>query len=344
MNELIKSSRNVFYFSEINSIGGVESYFWYLAQLYPNIEVYYKKTDIKQLERLAKLIPTHKYTGGKIVCDKFFCQYNVDVLENVEANDIFYVIHCDHKAVNFKPIMHPKINHYIGVSQLVCDSFEELTGIKPELIYNPIKIDLNKRVLVIVSATRLTKEKGKENIIKIASKLDQEGLPYIWFIFTNDKKEIDNPNIVYISPKLDIAPYLAIADIVAQLSNTEAFGYTPNEALMLGKPVLLMNLPIWHELGIKNGEHGWLIDNIDNFDVHKLYKKIPKIIYSPPKSNWGKYLKGTTKYDPNKKVQVKAKRSYYDVVLQRQIKLGEIFDVGIARAIYLKEMGLIREV
>lgn len=345
MNKSVKNSRVIFYFSQINSIGGVESFFWYLAQSYRNIEVYYKNGDAKQIERLSKLIKTHKYTGGKIVCDKFFCQYNVDVLDNVEANDIFYIIHCDHKCVNFRPIMHPKINHYIGVSKVVCDSFEELTGIKPELIYNPIVLKPKEKPLLIVSATRLTKEKGKENIVKIASKLDKEGLPYLWIIFTDDRKEIQNPNIIYASPRLDIAPYLQMADIVAQLSSTEAYGYTPNEALLLGTPVLLMNLPIWQELGIKNGIHGWIIDDIDKFNVHDLYKKIPKFEYKIPKSRWDKYLDNNTDYDPNKKVKVKAITTYFDTELNKWVEAyKDEWETTLARSIYLLELRLVKEI
>lgn len=343
MQELVKNSRCIFYFSQINSIGGVESFFWYLAQTYRNIEVYYKTGDPKQISRLAKLIPTHKYTGGTIECDKFFCQYNVDILENVHANDIYYIIHCDHKQVNFRPIIHPKINHYIGVSQLVCDSFEELTGIKAELIYNPIVLTPKEKPLLIVSATRLTKEKGKENIIKISDTLDKEGLPYLWIIFTDDRKEISNPNIIYASPRLDIAPYLEMADIVAQLSSTEAFGYTPNEALLLGKPVLLMDLPIWHELGIKDGIHGWIIKDIEKFDVHKLYDKIPPFTYKLPKSNWGKYLNNKSNYDPNKKVKVKALMSYYDNELERWVNAyKDEWETSLSRSIYLTELKLVK--
>lgn len=336
--------RNIFYFSKINSIGGVESFFWYLAQKYHNIEVYYKEGDINQIRRLAEIIPTHKYSGGTIVCDKFFCQYNVDILDHVEAKDIYYIIHCDYKAVGISPIMHPKINHYIGVSKLVCDSFKELTGKDAELIYNPIVIDKNAlKPLLIVCATRLTKEKGKENIIKLDKKLDKDGIKHIFLIFTNDRKEIDSPNIAYISPKIDIAPYLKMADYVFQPSLTESFGYTPNEALILKKPVILMNLPIWKELGIQDGKHGYIIDNIDEFDTRKLLEIPTNIEYEPPKDTWGKYLKGKSSYDPNKKVLVKPKKTYFDTELGKWVQnTDEPFEVKLPRAIYLMGLGLVK--
>lgn len=345
MNELLKNSRNIFYFAKINKIGGVEQFFWYIAQKYPNVEVYYKEGDIKQISRLAELVPTHKYTGGTIVCDKFFCQYNIDILDNVIANDIYYIIHCDYKAVAINPIMHPKINHYIGVSQLVCDSFEELTGKKAELLYNPIVLDKNvEKPLLIVCGTRLTKEKGKDNIVLLDNKLTKEGIRHIFLIFTDDRKEIISPNIAYVEPRLDIAPYYKMADYVFQPSYTESFGYTPNESLILGTPVIVMKLPIWDELGIKDGVHGYIIDDIETFDVKKLLN-IPKdFTYEPPKDNWGKYLKGKTTYNPNKLVKVKPIKTYFDTEFNKWINnTDDPFEVKIPRAIYLMGLGLVKE-
>lgn len=346
MTELMKSCRNVFYFSVINAIGGVESFFWYLAQKYPNLEVYYKSGDLKQISRLAELISTHKYTGGTIVCDKFFCQYNVDVLDNVEANDIYYIVHSDYKTNGFMPIVHPKINHYIGVSQLVCDNFKDLTGLDCELIYNPLVINKKaKKPLIIVSAMRLSREKGLDNMLKLAEKLDKENIRYLWFVFTNNKKEFNNSNIILVEPKLDIAPYLKIADYVAALSTSEAYGYTPIEALSLGVPVLLMDLPIWKELGIKDKEHGYIIDNIESFDVNKLLNIPKNITYEAPKDNWGKYLKGKTSYDPNKLIKVKPIKDYFDVEFNKWVHIkDEPFEVKISRAIYLMGLGLVKEI
>ena len=39
--------------------------------------------------------------------------------------------------------------------------------------------------------------------------LDEANIKYLWLIFTNDIKAIDNPNIVYMKPRLDIRPVLA---------------------------------------------------------------------------------------------------------------------------------------
>lgn len=347
MEKLAKNYRNVFYFSNINAIGGVETFFWYLAQTYRNIEVYYKTGDLKQISRLAEIIPVHKFNGQRISCNRFFCQYNIDILDYVDANEICYIIHCDYKQMNFSPIMDKRINKYIGVSQLACDSFEELTGVKAELIYNPIVIEKEEKPLILVSATRLTSEKGKDTMIALANKLDNAKIKYLWLIFTDDKDrkhEINNPNMIYVEPRIDIQSYLKVADYVVQLSKSESFGYTPNEALLMNIPVVLTDLPIWKELGIKDGIHGYIIDNMETFDVNKL-KKIPKNFkYELPHSNWGKYLNNKTSYDPNEKVKVRVIKDYTDVELNEDKIVGDEFKVKIPRAIYLMGRGLVEEI
>ena len=65
------------------------------------------------------------------------------------------------------------------MSQSVCDVFTELTGLPCTLCYNPITIEKPKRVLYLISATRLTREKGKDRILKLAKALDNAGIPYI---------------------------------------------------------------------------------------------------------------------------------------------------------------------
>ena len=345
MTDLSQNSKNIFYFHTINRIGGVESFLWYLANLY-NIEVYYREGNIEQIQRLATKIPVHKYNGEHIVCEKAFFNYTPDIIDNIEAKEYICVIHCDYKQMWFSPNVHKKYTKYIGVSQLVCDSFYELTGIKPELVYNPVVIDKKaKKPLIIVAATRLTREKGKDNLIMFANKLSKANIPYLLIVFTDDKDrkhEINNPNIIYAEPQLNIAPYLQLADWVLIPSNTEAFGYTIVESLMLSKPVIAMNLPVYKELGIKDGVHGYIVDDMNTFDVEKILKKPPKFEYEPPKSNWGEYLNNKSTYDPNKKVKVKVLADYDDMVLNKHLITGEEKEMTISRAYYLVEKRLIK--
>lgn len=320
---------------------------WYLANLY-DIEVYYKDGDAKQLERLSTRIPVYRYKGGRIKCNKAFFNYNPDIIDMVDAEEYIGIIHCDYKQVKFSPNVHPKITKWIGVSQLVCDSFEEITGIKPELIYNPLVIDKKcEKPLIIVCACRLTPEKGKDNIIKLADRLTKTKKPYLIIVFTNDKDrkhEINNPNIVYADPQLDIAPYLKIADYVFVPSKTEAFGYTPVEAATLGIPLLLMDLPIWKELGFVDGTNCWIMNDVEGFDLDKLWLKPKSIPYNAPKSNWNKYLSTKKTYNPKEKVKVRIIRSYDDIQLNRHLNKNEELEMEISRAVYLVSKGLVEQI
>lgn len=295
--------KNVFYFNNINSIGGVETFFHYLAKKYCeyDIAVFYKTGDIKQVKRLQKYCFCKQYKGEKIKCKKAFFNYSKDIINNIDAEEYIEIIHRDVKALGEWKI-HPKITKFIGVSQLCCDSFKEITGKDCELIYNPVCLDKPQKVLNLISATRLTKEKGKDRMIKLARLLDNAKIPYLWTIFTNDINTINNPNIVYMQPRLDILDYIANADYLVQLSDDESFCYSVVEALSVGTPVIVTDCPVFEELGLKDGVNSWICDfDMTNVNVDKIYKTKLKVDYVVPKDTWGEELiKGKKEYKKDK--------------------------------------------
>lgn len=327
--------KNILYFSYINKIGGVESFFYYLAKQYKDydITIIYKSGDREQIKRLRNYVRVVKYKGQEIECDKAFFNYSIDIIDNVKAKEYYQIIHADYKAQGLKPILNKKLK-YIGVSKLACDSFEELTGIKPILIYNPIEIDKPKKVLNLISATRLTKEKGKERIIKLGRLLNENNIPYIWTIFTDDINVIDNPNIVYMKPRLDITNYIANSDYLIQLSDNEAYCYSVVESLLVGTPVIVTDMPVMKEIGI-NKDNGFILDfDLNNVPIKEIYEKKFNFKYEPPKSEWDKYLqKGKSTYQEElKKVyKVEAIIEYDDLELKRRVIKGERFDVSRKR-------------
>lgn len=337
--------KNVFYFKNINSIGGVESSLYYLSQLYKNMIVYYKEGNPEQILRLAKNVEVRKYKEP-IKCDQFFCCYGLDI--EVDAPIKKHIVHCDYKQVNFKPIMYDGFE-YIGVSQLACNSFTELTGKPCELIYNPVVIHKNNvdkyndGKLHLVSATRLTKEKGLKRMQRLASMLDKSGIDYEWLVYTNRHREGIGKNVVYKEPKLDIIDEISKADFLVQLSDCEAFCYSVIEALSVNTPVICTDLPVFNELGVN--ESNSIICNLQmsNVDLNRL-KQPFKFKYKPPKSNWDKYLDNKSDYNPNDYARVRVKRGYTDIVNNKYYsKSNEIIENEITkqRASYLEAKGLI---
>ena len=301
---------NILYFDNINSIGGVEQFFYYIAKKYNDydITIFYSNGDAKQIARLREYVRVVKFDGKRIKCKRAFFNYSKQIIDKVDAEEYIEVIHfvpTEYQKVE----IHPKITKYLGVSKLVCDEFTRLQGKPCELAYNPVEIDKPRKVLKLISATRLTLEKGKKRMIKLAEELDKAGIPYLWLIFTNDENAIDNPNVIYMKPTLNIVDYIAMSDYLVQLSDTESFSISINEALKLGIPIISTDLPVLKELGIENGKQGYLIDkDMTNIPIEDIYNKIPKVKYNPPKDNWGNILvksKSTYKKECSQKYKVK---------------------------------------
>lgn len=328
---------NVFYFKMINEIGGVEAFFYYLSKKYKNIVVFYREGDPMQVLRLANNVEVHKYKDEKIKCNKFFCNYGLDI--QVEAKEKYHIIHCDYMAVKFKPIMYPGFK-YIAVSRLTRDHFTELTGTPAEIIYNPIVINkpkVKKREgLHLISATRLSSEKGGWRIDKLSEMLDKAGIKYNWDIYTNQNCKFTSPNIHVKAPKLDLTKEMAEATYLVQLSNAEAYCYSVVEALMLGTPVIITDLPVFREIGITDKQAIRVDFDLKYVDIDKIVKGLGEVHYTPPESHWEKYLDNNTDYNPNDKVTIEAKRRYYDLELKRYVERHEEIEVTKARASYLE--------
>lgn len=316
--------KNIFYFSYINKIGGIETFFYQLAKKYKDwdLTVYYRSGDPVQIERLKQFVRVKQYKNEIIECEKAFFNFNTDIIDNVKAKEYNLVLHGDYKAmVEMKQLsmkdlpLHPKINNYYGVSQLVCDTFHELTGKKVSLVYNPFEIEQPKKILHLISATRLTKEKGKKRIIKLAEALDNANIPYEWVIYTNDTAAIKNPNIIYRTPRLDITPYIADADYLVQLSDNEGYCYSVVEALSVGTPVIVTDLPVFKEIGVNETNSIKLSLEMDNIPINEIYNKEFNFKYTPKKDNWNTIFEpgpSTYQEELNTAYRVEALKTYQE--------------------------------
>ena len=341
--------KNIFYFSNINVIGGVEAFFHYLVKKYQDkdIAVYYKVADQKQLDRLRKYIRCIKFTGQRIKCEKAYFNYTNDILDYVDAKEYIQVIHADYKVqASLQQHVNPKMTKYIAVSKHARDSFVEVTGKPGDVCYNPIILDKPKRLLRLISATRLTVEKGRPRMVKLAQLLDNAGIPYIWTIFTNDSNRIKSPNTIYMEPRLDITDYIANSDYLVQLSDCEAFCYSVVEALTLGVPVIVTDLPVYKEIGL-NDDNSFRVDlDMKNVPINDIYEKKFNFKYQPPEDNWGNELASgdnTWSSERNKIVTCVCTRQngYDDIKLNKRVIFGEEIQCTLERADYLVELGLV---
>ena len=331
---------NVFYVPHFNIIGGIETYCYELAKKYHNKDITFvysdETSDRKQLNRIRKYCRVIKQPYGskqKIQCKRLFIMYrsNIDLFE---ADEVIQIIHADYEAQKLKPNLDERIKEHYAVSKAVAESYERISGVKVGVAYNPLTIEKPKKILRLISATRLTKEKGKDRMIKLANVLDKAGIPYEWRIFTNDSLPIPNENVIYMKPRLDIRDYIADADYLVQLSDTEAFSYSILESLCLGTPVIITPIPSSIEMGVKNGINGYILDfSMEDIPITQIYENIPKIAFKSPKDIYDKLLiDSKSTYTPDKIVKVRALKSYSDIELDKFIPKGYEFEVMQSRA------------
>lgn len=213
--------KNIVYIKNLNIIGGTESFIYYLIKKYQDydITVFFKSGAPEQINRLSQYARVKRYLGQKIQCEKAFFNYTTDIIDNVEAKEYIQIIHTDFKEQGLIFVPNKKIDRYLAVTKIACESFKKYTGLDCEVCYNPISIDKPKKILNLVSATRLTKEKGAGRMMELANRLNQGGVPFQWLVFTNDLSKISHPDIFCVPAKMDIFKYIANADYLVQLSD-----------------------------------------------------------------------------------------------------------------------------
>lgn len=344
---MVIESKNIFYVSNFNTIGGVETYIYELAKKYNeyDITVIYRTGSIDQVRRIKKYVRTIKYHEGDIIkCNKAFFNYETDIIHSVEAKEYTQLIHALFKTNGLIPRIEPKITKYLCVSKKAGKEWEELTGITPTVCRNPLSLtEADKEdVLYLVSATRLTREKGKDRMIRLAEELDKAGINYLWLVFTNDTDAIDNPNVIYVKPRLNVRPY--IKSIVGkgfgvQLSDCEGDCYFTRECEAVGLPLIVTPIASFEEQGLVEGKNCYYVP-FDMVDVKvERFKNI--LSYDPyiGADSWIDMLdktKSTYKEELNMEYLVEALQTYedYNVTdsgLGYVPKAGETFKVNKER-------------
>ena len=367
---------NIFYFRKINKIGGTEQFLYEVAKKYRDydITIFYDQADEIQLQRLRKLVRCKKRIKGEIVkCNKVFFNFNLDMIDDIEAEEYYFVGHANYEELGYKPAVdHKKLTHFIGVSQFSTDKLDEWgerLGVNTNTIrcYNPLTLEPKQKLIHLVSACRLDDEvKGGKRTLKLIEALDkycaENNRNYIWTIFTNPTKiKVDSPNVVLMKPRIDVRPYIADADYVLQLSNDmETYCYTINEALGYGVPIVTTPLSILKELPITDNEHiilDWNCNNVDEVAKQIFEKEVKPFEYIPPEDEWNKLLaegKSLYKEEMKMKYLVEATDKYektnnYDLELSKEKgvdkyipKAGEQWEVSCERKDKLVELGYVK--
>lgn len=342
------SFKNVFYIRNISPVGGTETFLVNLGKKYGkdfDICVYYQTADPEMLSRIRKYLRTKKYRQGEeIRCERLFCNINTDILADVVADEYYQIIHANYKVARLQPNTPPEIRHFIGVSQSACDVFAGMTGKTVELSYNPLVVEKPRRALKLISATRLTRDKGADRMKILADALNQAGVPFTWDVYTDFPDVFRREDITVHRNKSNIIDYIASADYLVQLSDAEGLCYSIEEALSVGTPVIVTDIPTNDEIGVINGENGWILPlGMDNIPVAEIEKGIKKFKWTPPADRWGEILaegQGTYQDELKQMRNIVCTKRYFDVQMEKEIHMGDHLLVSGERAEHLVDAGL----
>lgn len=351
---------NVFYFQRLCPIGGTEQFLYEIAKKYQDydITIVYSDADVNQVKRLRQFVRCVKHKKGDIIkCNKAFFNFNLDIINDVEANEYWFVSHANYEELHrvlggyIPPISNPKLTHYMGVSQFASDKLAEYgekigKPIKVMRNYNPLTLEPKEKLLHIVSAGRLDDPvKGGDRTMKLIEALDkyceEHNRHYIWTIFTNTTNyvKLNSKNVVFMKPRLDVRPYIADADYLVQLSNDmETYGYSINEAWGYGVPVVRTPLTVCNELPLTEDMSlvcNWDMSNVDEIAKEMFERKSKSFTYTPPADSWLDVLdltKSTYAEERDTLYEVEALDTYEennvtDNILGHIPKAGEIFKV-----------------
>lgn len=339
----------ILYINQLNIIGGIETFIYHFARLmkHKDIALVIGNLDESLKRKYEQYMKVYKYTTrDKYFCDTLILLRILDKMPaNIECNQSVQMVH----ACRTNPAWHIRqtSDFIVNVSEASKKSFgnEAKDGI---VIHNPIITD-NPKAMILVSATRIpAPDKGmnEERMRKLANMLNEAQIPFLWFNFSDGS--IPNPprGMINVGRDEDIRPYIASATYLVQLSDSEAWSYSILEALTQNVPVIVTDFPSAHEMGIKDGENGYILPFDMNFDVNRL-KKVPKFTYlydnEPIKKQWEKIIDHKIKAKKREMWDVVILQQYKDIELGRLMNPGEVVPMPKERAKQIIGLGYGKE-
>lgn len=343
--------KNVLYFPNLNCVGGIETFCYEMGLKYGgdyDLTVIYRSGDADMVKHIREVCRVIKYnTGDIIICDTFIFGYGHDILKSVEAKEIIQTFHADYICRHLNPSDDPRITKRFAVADNTTNGIREHYEWAKDIktMYNPYTVKKPKKVLHFISATRLTAEKGFERMVKFATALDEAGVSFHWDIYTDIPREFPNKSVAVMKHRLDILDFIADADYLVQLSDTEGYSYSIVEALSVGTPVICTAFPVAAEQGVENGKTGFILPfDMSDIPIEAIVKGVKKFKVAPRETHYDEVLvKGKSEFEAVKTemVRVRCKKYYFDLVFSRHMNYGEEWEVPRIRAEQLENLDLV---
>jgi len=239
----------------------------------------YEVAEAGFLDEIKEFAEILQNTNQELVCDTLIYSSVFHASNSVRAKKTIQVIHSDLKfwGVNYYP---QNIDLHISVSESVAMSLKKDFNVDSVVIDNILPVPKLKKVLKLLTASRIAEGKGFERVVKVARELKEKGILFTWYIFGDNydsyaegiKEQLENiKEVVFMGARSNIQNYMQYIDYVVQLSDSEGFCYSIHEALQIGKPVIVTK---WQGLKIDDTQ-GYLLEmDLSNLDVNQIYEFI----------------------------------------------------------------------
>jgi len=173
----------------------------------------------------------------------------------------------------FNSMQHKIVQIPLGVD---VDYFKPL----PKSYTSPENIEFSKEDFIIVSVANLVEVKGIELLLKAVENLNDDIIKTIIIgDYSSDygqnlRKQFTHKNICFLGKKMDVRPYLALADlfVIPTKDRGEGFPIAPLEAMAMGKIVIGSRVP-----GIKDLLNKFPENLFEAGNIKELERKIVKI-------------------------------------------------------------------
>lgn len=200
----------------------------------------------------------------------------------------FKIIHCNYAASKSEFVDLNDGSEFIAVSKQAAEGFTSKYNLPCKDISSFVPSYTPRKVLRLISCSRIYENKGFERMFKLADDLDEYNVPYQWINYS----EIDRNGIRYLQSKKKntlitflpavkhekLLDLIADSDYLVQLSDKEGYCYAVHESLMLGTPVIVTDIDAFKDI-VQDGENGYKLPLDMQYSTEflvEIIKNIPK--------------------------------------------------------------------
>lgn len=344
----------ILYCGRLEKIGGIETFTKNFIKAFKNTYnmavVWEERIDEGMEAALLQMVPVYRRSGNDFECDTVICNNIIPdtVPTNIKYKRKIQMLHGTMLQRNWKI---PECDVLVPVSQHAFYTFE-CDRENVEVINNITCTEKPKKVLRLVTISRLSADKGAERMAMLATHMKNHGIPFVWTVFSNGGPEtmkmLEAAGLTIVGAVKDGRNYIPGNDYLVQLSDDEAYCYSIVEALELKVPVLTTPIGSLEEIGFVDGEHGHIIPfDVPEECVEKIYENIPSVVYKSKtaeiKKKWKKLLNLEPEKSEYKCLMAESIRRYTDIYKNRVIEEGERFPIAKDRFEYLRDKGFVKE-